>query len=443
MQSAMKFLLFAVLGLASMSTYASAALESLRVVPRENAILVVMELSAETKYKTFSLANPNRIVVDLLDSHKPPHSKWKVDKPAPVVTIRGAVRQSRNYRVVVDLSRQVDYEVNTYTLSGGRFQLLVRIPADGLQSVPPLSSEAAGDNASSKSKSSQYSHKKRPAEIIVAVDPGHGGKDPGAKGARGTLEKDVVLEISKRLAAEINREPGMRAVLTRSDDKFLHLRRRMDIARQHQADLFVSIHANSYKDPRVRGSSVFTLSQGAATSEAARWLAKKENSADLVGGVSISDKEDVVASVLLDLSQTVTNDASHSVAQEVSHSMGRVNKLHKKYIERAGFAVLKSPDIPSILVETMYLTNPKEEMMLRSKHHQNRMAKAIFKGIKNYFVQHPIEGTQFAARKHVIQRGETLYAIASHYRVSVENIRQFNHLKNDSLRIGQVLSIPL
>lgn len=443
MQSAMKFLLFAVLGLASMSTYASAALESLRVVPRENAILVVMELSAETKYKTFSLANPNRIVVDLLDSHKPSHSSWKVDKPAPVVKIRGAVRQSRNYRVVVDLSRQVDYEVNTYTLSGGRFQLLVRIPADGLQSVPPLSSEAAGDNASSKSKSSQYSHKKRPAEIIVAVDPGHGGKDPGAKGARGTLEKDVVLEISKRLAAEINREPGMRAVLTRSDDKFLHLRRRMDIARQHQADLFVSIHANSYKDPRVRGSSVFTLSQGAATSEAARWLAKKENSADLVGGVSISDKEDVVASVLLDLSQTVTNDASQSVAQEVSHSMGRVNKLHKKYIERAGFAVLKSPDIPSILVETMYLTNPKEEMMLRSKHHQNRMAKAIFKGIKNYFVQHPIEGTQFAARKHVIQRGETLYAIASHYRVSVENIRQFNHLKNDSLRIGQVLSIPL
>ncbi len=443
MPSPMKVLLFILLGFTSVSVYASAAIESLRVVPREQSILVVVELDAEIKYKTFSLADPHRIVVDLLNSHRPSNSVWKVNQSSPVLKVRGAVRQSHNYRVVIDLNRRVDYEVNTYDLSGGRFQILLRIPADALHSVPPQSSQADSSSASSQSNPNKRSHKIRPAEIIIAVDPGHGGKDPGAKGARGTLEKDVVLDISKRLADEINQEPGMRAVLTRSDDRFLHLRRRMDIARQHQADLFVSIHANSYKDPRVHGSSVFTLSQGAATSEAARWLAKKENSADLVGGVSISDKEDVVASVLLDLSQTVTNDASKLVAQEVSHSMGQVIKLHKKHIERAGFAVLKSPDIPSILVETMYLSNPKEELMLRSKGHQNRMARAIFKGIKNYFIQYPIEGTQFAARKHIIRRGDTLYAIASQYRVSVDNLRQLNQLKSDSLRVGQVLSIPL
>jgi N-acetylmuramoyl-L-alanine amidase len=228
------------------------------------------------------------------------------------------------------------------------------------------------------------------------VDAGHGGEDPGARGAKGTKEKDVTLAIARKLANKINQEPGMKAVLVRNGDYYIGLRKRMAIARKHRADLFVSIHADSFRDKRVRGSSVYTLSRRGASSEAAKWLAEKENSADLVGGVSLDDKDDVLAGVLLDLSQTATLQASGEVAHHVYKQLGQVGKVHGKRVQRAGFAVLKSPDIPSMLIETAFISNPAEERNLTSPSHQTKIARAIMRGIKGHFHDSPPAGTKLA-----------------------------------------------
>ena len=220
--------------------------------------------------------------------------------------------------------------------------------------------------------------------VIVAVDAGHGGKDPGAAGKGGTREKDVTLAIARELARRIDREPGMKAVLTRDGDYFLTLRQRIQIARKHQADLFVSVHADAFENSASRGSSVYVLSQRGATDEAARWLAARENAADLAGGVKLNDKDEVLAQVLLDLSQTATIDASFQVADRVLGELGRLGPLHKEVVQQAGFLVLKSPDIPSILVETAFITNPSEERRLKDPAHQRRIASAIFSGLRSY-----------------------------------------------------------
>jgi N-acetylmuramoyl-L-alanine amidase len=223
--------------------------------------------------------------------------------------------------------------------------------------------------------------------IIIAVDAGHGGKDPGAVGGSGTREKDVTLSIARELARRIDREPGMKAVLIRDGDYFLTLRQRIQKARKHQADLFVSVHADAFKDTGSKGSSVYVLSQRGATDEAARWLAARENSADLAGGVKLHDKDEVLAQVLLDLSQTATIDASFLLADRVLGELGRLGPLHKEAVQQAGFLVLKSPDIPSILVETAFITNPSEERRLKDPAHQRRIASAIFSGLHAYALE--------------------------------------------------------
>ena len=236
----------------------------------------------------------------------------------------------------------------------------------------------------------------KPGPIIIAVDAGHGGKDPGAVGGNGTHEKDVTLGIARELARRIDREPGMKAVLIRDGDYFLTLRQRIQKARKHQADLFVSVHADAFKNTSSRGSSVYVLSQRGATSEAARWLAERENAADLVGGVKLHDKDDVLAQVLLDLSQTATIDASFLLADRVLGELGRLGPLHKEAVQQAGFLVLKSPDIPSILVETAFITNPHEERRLKDPSHQRRIASAIFSGLRAYALER-MPDTRFAS----------------------------------------------
>ncbi len=247
-------------------------------------------------------------------------------------------------------------------------------------------------------------------DVVVAVDAGHGGEDPGARGRRGTNEKDITLAIARKLAALINKERGMKAVLTRDGDYYVSLRGRINRAREHKADLFVSIHADAFLRPEARGSSVFTLSERGATSEAARWLAERENAADLVGGVSLGDKDDLLASVLLDLSQTATIEASHDVASNILKELGGVGDLHKSQVQQAGFMVLKSPDVPSILVETAFISNPHEEQKLRDVRHQEKLARAIMNGVREYFTRKAPPGTvlaEEAQRKRTVARSDS------------------------------------
>jgi N-acetylmuramoyl-L-alanine amidase len=282
-------------------------------------------------------------------------------------------------------------------------------------------------------------------DIVVAIDAGHGGEDPGAVGANGRREKDITLAIARRLERLVRAEPGMRPVLTRTGDYSVGLRKRTQLARKHKADFFVSIHADAFKDQRARGSSVFILSDRGASSEAARWLAEAENAADLVGGVSLDDKDDVLASVLLDLSQTGTRKASLDGAQSVFDQLGKLGEVHAGEVQQAGFVVLKAPDVPSLLVETAFISNPDEERRLRNPAHQQLVAEAILRGIRAYFHKSPPPGTLVAMqqdRKHTIAAGESLAAIAQRYAVTVDSLREVNGLGTDRVRVGQVLRIP-
>ena len=328
-------------------------------------------------------------------------------------------------------------------------------------------------------------------KVIVAVDAGHGGEDPGAHGPDGTLEKNVTLAVARELAAQINKQPGMKAVLTRSGDYFVPLKRRYQIAREQNADMFVSVHADAFKSGDAKGSSVWVLSPRGKTSEAARWLADRENRADLIGGVSLDDKDDSLAAVLLDLQQGYAMQASDAIAVNVLKALGALGPTHRGYVERANFVVLRSPDVPSILVETAFISNPQEERKLRDPGHQQRLAAAVMGGVKNYFENTPPPGTWFAAQAarrngvelaststpapaaqaatgsstetaiklasndttsaradadvrdlHRVGSGESLRSIARQYGVSVSALKSANRINADSVRAGVVLAIP-
>ncbi len=314
-------------------------------------------------------------------------------------------------------------------------------------------------------------------KVVVAVDAGHGGDDPGAHGPGGTLEKNVTLAVARQLAALINRQPGMQAVLTRDGDYFIPLKRRYQIAREKNADMFVSIHADAFKNGDAKGSSVWVLSPRGKTSEAARWLADRENRADLIGGVSLDDKDDSLAAVLLDLQQGYAMQASESIAGNVLKALGHLGPTHRGYVERANFVVLRSPDVPSILVETAFISNPIEERKLRDPTHQAELAQAVMGGVRNYFEATPPPGTWFAAEaarrsgamlasaqtgrgrkvsvaatsshaddsvrdRHRVTRGESLGSIARQYGVSVGALKSANRIDGNTIHAGAVLAIP-
>ncbi len=314
-------------------------------------------------------------------------------------------------------------------------------------------------------------------KVVVAVDAGHGGDDPGAHGPGGTLEKNVTLAVARQLAALINKQPGMQAVLTRDGDYFIPLKRRYQIAREKNADMFVSIHADAFKNGDAKGSSVWVLSPRGKTSEAARWLADRENRADLIGGVSLDDKDDSLAAVLLDLQQGYAMQASESIAGNVLKALGHLGPTHRGYVERANFVVLRSPDVPSILVETAFISNPVEERKLRDPAHQAQLAQAVMGGVRNYFEATPPPGTWFAAEAarrsgamlaaaqpdsdshasvaaassradesvrdlHRVTRGESLGSIARQYGVTVGALKSANRIDGNTVRAGAVLAIP-
>ena len=335
---------------------------------------VVFDLTANVEHRLFTLADPHRVVIDLHDTRKSEALAVGRTSTNLMQGIRSASKTNGRLRVVLDLHGKV--RPRSFTLqpdgkSGHR--LVVDLHATRLSPTPIKTKEKE-----------RLQHKQ---QYVIAIDPGHGGRDPGAIGKHGTREKDVALSVAKRMKTIIDRSQGYRAVLTRDGDRFVSLRNRVKKARAAEADIFVSLHADSFKSPRARGASVYALSLSGASSEAARWIAEKENASDLIGGISLDDKDDLIASVLLDLSQTATIQDSLDLGNDVLENIGKISKLNNRQVQQAGFAVLKAPDMPSILIETAFLSNPNEERKLRNPKHQQKLARAVFAGIQKHLAR--------------------------------------------------------
>ena len=423
--------------LALFSIAASAAeINGFRVWTDPEKTRAVLDLSSRADYKLFTLDNPHRVVIDLnsskLQARLHNDLDFDHDHSGLIESVRHGYPDNNTLRVVLDLS------------GGSTVKSFMLEPTAGYGVRLVIDLYPKKDR---KAAVKQLSDRQRPnRDIVVAIDAGHGSEDPGAIGKKRTREKDVVLAIAKELKKSIDARPGMMAVLIRSGDYYIPLRDRFEQARKHQADLFVSLHADAFKNSKVSGSSVFILSRRGASSEFARRIAATENNSDLVGGVTLSDKDDMLASVLLDLSQSAAMDASNGVARTVIASMRQLSKSHKNHVEHANFVVLKSPDVPSILVETGFISNPGEEQRLQDPTWQKKMARAITDGIQDYFYLSPPQGTWIAANRkplhYRVVRGDTLGEIASRYRVSLYRLRLANNLKSDNIRIGAQLLIP-
>ena len=346
------------------------------------------------KYTLFSLKDPERLVLDLEVGEVAPaltELQGKVTTDDPYIQgLRVARNRPGVVRLVLDLKAEVKPQVFTLKPIGdyGHRLVLDIYPTVEIDPLAALIEQAGKPLAERKPM-----EKAKPGPVArlatVVIDPGHGGEDPGAMGRRGSREKNITLMVGRRLKALIDAEPNRRAVLTRDGDYYLPLQVRVEKAKKVRADLFVSIHADAFIRSNARGSSVFALSERRATSEAARWLASKENDADLIGGVNLAGKDDYVKRTILDLSQTATIDHSLRLGSSVLQRLGAVNTLHKPRVEQASFAVLKAPDIPSILVETAFISNPEEEKRLNDEAYQDRLARAILDGIRDYFTKHP------------------------------------------------------
>ena len=374
-----------VVAVALNSTAFAAELRDLRVWAGPESTRVVFDLDAPAKHEMFTLSGPERVVIDIQGLGAAARARVESTAGQGVVQRLRSGPRKNGVRVVLDVSDRVF--ATSFALApdaGAGHRLVVDLAHPD---APPAAAEAATpavvQAAPAPVPEPQISLRSRP--VVIAVDAGHGGQDPGAKGRSGLLEKNVALTVSRKLAKLINDTPNMRAVLTRDGDYFLGLRERVNIARKHQADLFVSVHCNAFTRRDMRGSAVYVLSNGGATSEHARWLAQKENASDLVGGVHLHDKDNELAAVLIDLSQGATMEASFDVGSRILGSLSKINRLQKREIQQAGFAVLKAPDIPSVLVETAFISNAEEEKMLGSGAFQDKLARQIFAGVKGYF----------------------------------------------------------
>ena len=358
---------------------------------------MVFDLSGPAEHSLFTLRNPERVVIDIKDVELRTDLPAKVPETDIVKRIRNAPRDGNDLRIVLDLGARVSPK--SFLLRPGEnagYRLVIDLFSDGRRQTRQVTKTVPSPD-----------HLR---DVVIAVDAGHGGKDPGAVGNRGTYEKHVTLAIARELAAQINKIHGMKAVLTRNDDSYVGLRERIDKARKHKADLLLSIHADAYRDRQARGSSVYALSLSGASSEAAQWLANRENAAELIGGVTLDDKDELVASVLLDLSQNATIQASLDVGGSILQYLGRQGALHKANVQQAGFIVLKSPDIPSVLVETAFISNPAEERKLVSKSYQRRIAQSILEGVESYFQRKAPPGTLLAEENRKHHSGDKLTA---------------------------------
>jgi N-acetylmuramoyl-L-alanine amidase len=468
----------------------SATVNGVRVWRAPDHTRIVLDLDASVQHSLTLATNPDRIILDI------PNSKLSAGltklplADTPVIVIRSYVNNKTDLRLVFDLKAKVTPNSFSLKASAGMHDRLVldlydEAPATALTttappptarpavstSLPPAQVVNGAQPPITNAKPAAVVGKTvvvpspQPAAqvdlqgkrtIVIAVDAGHGGEDPGAMGPNRLREKEVTLAIAKELVATINAQPGFSGKLTRTGDYFIPLKKRRDLARTMKADLFVSIHADAFTKASARGASVFALSRNGATSETARFLAQRENESDLIGGVgdiSLGDKDQVLAGVLVDLSMTATLNSSLQVGHHVLNSMGGIAHLHKRHVEQAGFMVLKSPDVPSILVETGFISNPEESRKLATAAYRKQMADSVFKGVRQYFYQHPPAGTYIAAqiqsgsvkdfdRQHTVVAGDSLSAIATRYGVSTQRIMQANNMRDSNVKIGQALKIP-
>lgn len=461
-----RWLVLGMLLLSSAAWAQRAQLEDVRVSTDGNRTRVVFALSHAINPDLFMLRDPARLVVDMPNTIKVDSEPEAWQGKGVVKRLRSGIRHGDDLRVVLDLEH-LDIKADSYTLTANEqygHRLVVDLYTQGAEPVPlasaaraaqqqadELATESGQGLTHAQASDAETTAEPQPVaftptaptrEIVVAVDPGHGGHDPGAIGPRGTREKHVVMAISRKLAAMIDEQPHMRAILTRKTDTYVGLRERMVIARQANADLFVSIHANSSVSPQPHGTSVFALSLEGATSERAHLLAERENAALMVGGVSLANKGATLASFMLDLAQSATIEASLDVGRRILNNLDHFTSLHQPRVEQAAFVVLKSPDMPSILVETGFISNPKEALKLQDDGYQTRVASAVLRGIKGYFDSYRPGTMIVKGQVHTVARGETLSGIAQQYHVSISRLREYNELHGSMIRIGQELRIP-
>ena len=421
--------------------FAQTTIDSVRLHRAPDHTRIVFDLPAPVDHKLDKLANPDRIVLDLQDAALDFDVKTLDYDSSPIANIRVGKHTDKT-RVVLDMKESVRTRTN----------LLKPIDPHGWRLVVDLFDKELQTAKADKPKPQKPAKPKAQRLMIVAIDAGHGGEDPGARGPSGTYEKTIVLQIAKKLEALVNGKAGMRAVMVRDGDYYVPLVERRKIAREkHEADVFVSIHADAFTDARAHGASVFALSNRGATSARARYLAKIANESDRVAGVYEEEKDDSsLYSVLADLQMNGSMAGSLYLGRQVLMEMGKVTKLHggRDKVEQAGFAVLKEPEMVSILVETGFISNPTEERNLRSSAHQTKLARSVLNGIDAYFRSHPAPNSWYAAQRreqgdeYRIQPGDTLSEIARQYSVSEQSIRSANGMDGDRIMVGQVLKIP-
>ena len=418
------------------TSVSASEINSVRLWRAPDNTRIVFDVSGNINYHVFQLDNPRRLVIDIANISQPPLLDHLNLKSSPIAKVRSAKRNGKDLRVVLELKAQISPK--HFTLKANE-QYSNRLVVDLF------------DKKRTTSRSVEEVVEQSDRKIIIAIDAGHGGEDPGALGPKRIREKNIALQIARRLDNLFDKDPSYDGVLVRSGDYYLAHRKRTQIARNNQADFFISIHADAFTDSRAYGASVYALSNKGATSEAARYLAKNQNNADLIGGAStlnLGDKDKMLAGVLLDLSMTATMNSSLEAGQHVLKQMGSVARLHKKKVEQAGFLVLKSPDIPSLLIETGFISNPKEARQLSSATYQQRMAKAIYNGLDQYYSKQPPEGTLLAKiidrkpRRYIVARGDTLSEISAQYKISMTRIMRYNKMSSSTIRAGQEIAIP-
>ena len=414
-------------GLSSAKAAAGAQVKDIRLSKNKDYVRFVFDLDSIADHSIFALQGPDRVVLDVKNAKMPHGMVDRVQANSLIRSIRSGVRNDKDLRVVFDLSGEVS----------PRSFLLAPSGKSGHRLVIDLHD---------KKDASKTVKKASKRDVIIAIDAGHGGKDPGATGRSGTHEKNVTLQIAKRLEKDINAQRGMKAVLVRKNDRYMRLRDRIQKARDNHADMMISLHADSFPDPRARGSSIYALSVDGATSETARMLADKENAADLLfGDVNLDVEDQMVKEVLFDLSLTGTIESSLDIGSEIIGQLKAVNRVHKKKVQQAGFAVLKAPNIPSVLLETAFISNPKEEKKLRSASHQKKVSKAITRGVNKYFSRKAPPGTWLASLEceYAVCEGDDIAMIAEKHDVNESDLRARNGLYADNLLAGQVIKIPV